>query len=76
MDPPRPHPDRPLVVAYGLGVNSTAMLVEFVPHLILFTDTGGEKPETYQYMARSPLFPCPWLEDTRWTKRSCSTRSR
>ena len=30
MDPPRPHPDWPLVVAYGLGVNSTALLVEFV----------------------------------------------
>ena len=29
MDPPRPRPDCPLVVAYGLGVNSTAMLVEF-----------------------------------------------
>jgi hypothetical protein len=55
MDPPRPHPDWPLVVAYGLGVNSTAMLVEFakkkiVPDLILFADTGGEKPETYRYL--------------------------
>jgi hypothetical protein len=55
MDPPRPHPDWPLVVAYGLRVNSTAMLVEFakrsiVPDLILFADTGGEKPETYRYM--------------------------
>ena len=55
MDPPRPHPDWPLVVAYGLGVNSTAMLVEFArrgikPDLILFADTGGEKPETYQYL--------------------------
>ena len=55
MDPPRPSPDCPLVVAYGLGVNSTAMLVEFarrgiVPDLILFADTGGEKPETYRYM--------------------------
>jgi hypothetical protein len=55
MDPPRPRPDCPLVVAYGLGVNSTAMLVEFVkreirPDLILFADTGGEKPETYRYM--------------------------
>src|SRR3954466_7257577 len=55
MDPPRPRPDCPLVVAYGLGVNSTAMLVEFVrrkivPDLILFADTGGEKPETYQYL--------------------------
>jgi hypothetical protein len=55
MDPPRPHPGWPLVVAYGLGVNSTAMLVEFArrgirPDLILFADTGGEKPETYRYM--------------------------
>jgi hypothetical protein len=52
---PRPHPRCPLVVAYGLGVDSTAMLVEFVhkgirPALILFADTGGEKPETYQYL--------------------------
>jgi len=51
----RPWPDCPLVVAYGLGVDSTAMLVEFVhrgirPDLILFADTGGEKPETYQYL--------------------------
>ena len=51
----RPHPGCPLVVAYGLGVDSTAMLVEFVrrgirPDLILFADTGGEKPETYQYL--------------------------
>jgi hypothetical protein len=51
----RPHPDCPLVVAYGLGVDSTAMLVEFArrgirPDLILFADTGGEKPETYDYL--------------------------
>jgi len=55
MTPPRPRPDCPLVVAYGLGVNSTAMLVEFAnrgirPEMILFADTGGEKPETYRYM--------------------------
>jgi hypothetical protein len=51
----RPHPDAPLVVAYGLGVDSTAMLVEFVrrglrPDLVLFADTAGEKPETYAYL--------------------------
>src|SRR5438874_11115667 len=51
----RPWPDCPLVVAYGLGVDSTAMLVEFSfrgirPDLILFADTGGEKPETYAYL--------------------------
>jgi hypothetical protein len=43
-------------VAYGAGVNSTAMLVEFArrrirPDLILFADTGGEKPETYAYLS-------------------------
>jgi hypothetical protein len=47
-------PRRPLVVAWGGGVNSTAMLVEFAhlsvrPDLILFADTGAEKPETYAY---------------------------
>jgi hypothetical protein len=55
MSVPRPYPDCPLVVAYGLGVNSTALLIEFArrgirPDLILFADTGGEKPETYQYL--------------------------
>jgi hypothetical protein len=52
----RSNPACPLVVAYGLGVDSTAMLVEFAlrgirPDLILFADTGGEKPETYQYLS-------------------------
>lgn len=42
-----------MAVAYGGGVNSTAMLVEMrrrdiVPDLILFADTGGELPETYR----------------------------
>jgi hypothetical protein len=41
----RPWPDWPLVVAYGLGVDSTAMLVELAqrkirPDLILFADTS------------------------------------
>lgn len=53
--PVRPWPDCPLVVAYGLGVDSTAMLVEFAhrgirPDLILFADTAGEKSETYAYL--------------------------
>src|SRR6516162_3721221 len=43
----RPFPDCPLVVAYGLGVDSTAMLIELAhrdirPDLILFADTNGE----------------------------------
>lgn len=45
----------PLVVAYGMGVDSTAMLIGMKqrgirPDLILFADTGGEKPETYDYL--------------------------
>jgi 3'-phosphoadenosine 5'-phosphosulfate sulfotransferase (PAPS reductase)/FAD synthetase len=49
------YPDYPLVVAYALGVDSTAMLIEFAfrgirPDLILFADTGAEKPETYAYL--------------------------
>jgi hypothetical protein len=39
------------VIADGLGVNSTALLVQLSragvrPDLILFADTGAEKPET------------------------------
>ena len=45
----------PLVVADGLGVNSTALLIQLSrvgvrPDLILFADTGSEKPETYAYL--------------------------
>jgi hypothetical protein len=44
-----------LVVSYGVGLDSTALLVEMHnrgmrPDLILFSDTGGEKPETYAYL--------------------------
>jgi hypothetical protein len=47
----------PITVAYGGGLNSTAMLVEMVnrdirPDLILFADTGGERPDTYAYRDR------------------------
>lgn len=46
----------PLAVAYGGGTNSSAMLIEMqrrgvVPDLILFADTGGELPETYDFIA-------------------------
>jgi len=42
------------VVAYGMGVDSTAMLIGLSvigmrPDLILFADVGGEKDETYAY---------------------------
>lgn len=42
-------------MSYGGGVNSTALLVEcskrgVVVDLILFADTGGEKPHTYNFI--------------------------
>lgn len=45
----------PLCVSYGMGVDSTAMLVGLQargirPDSITFADTGGEKPETYAYL--------------------------
>jgi hypothetical protein len=45
----------PLVVSYGVGVDSTAMLVAMQqrgirPDAILFADTKAEKPETYAYI--------------------------
>ena len=44
---------RKIAVAYGGGSNSTALLLRFhelgiVPNLILFADTGGERPDVYK----------------------------
>ena len=52
------------IANYGGGTNSTAMLIECYKRgieveLILFADTGGEKPHTYQYI---DLFS-RWLVD-------------
>lgn len=48
-------PSSLLAVAFGGGTNSTAMLCGFrergiKPDLILFADTGGELPETYEHV--------------------------
>jgi hypothetical protein len=45
----------PLVVAFGGGVNSAAMILGMHergirPDLIQFADTGGEKPQTYEFV--------------------------
>lgn len=54
---------KPLVVSYGMGVDSTAVLVGLHqrgerPDLVIFADTGSEKPETYAYLATINT----WLE--------------
>lgn len=43
------------IAAWGGGVNSTAMIVEWLSRnnaldFVLFADTGGEKPTTYAYL--------------------------
>ena len=45
----------PVVLNYGAGTNSTALLVGMMerderPDLVIFSDTGGERPETYEYL--------------------------
>lgn len=53
---PRAHCERPpVVLSYGVGVDSTALLIELVargeaPDLVLTADPGAEKPETYAYL--------------------------
>lgn len=56
--------NRFLVVAYGGGVNSSAFLIEFArlgikPGLILFADTGGERPSTYEFIQEFSA----WLQE-------------
>jgi 3'-phosphoadenosine 5'-phosphosulfate sulfotransferase (PAPS reductase)/FAD synthetase len=54
----------PVVVAYGAGLNSTAMLIGCVYQgqpvdKIIFADTGGERPTTYAYVEKMSS----WLEE-------------
>lgn len=66
----RPAWERPLVVAWGMGVNSTALLIGLakcgtLPDLILAADTGGEKPATYRYL---PVLDA-WLAEHGFPER-------
>lgn len=75
-----PHSGGPIVVSYGAGVDSTAMLVAMkregvIPDKILFADTGGEKRETYEYLD----YILEWLESwgapaVTWVKKKPSPR--
>jgi len=53
----------PIIVSYGGGRNSTALLLAMLakgikPFAILFADTGNEKPETYEFI----LWFDQWLQ--------------
>lgn len=75
----RPEPDlkSPIAVSYGGGTNSTAMLIAMVlkdikPDLILFADTGGELPETYEWVDTFSNWLClqgfPAIEWIKYTQ--------
>jgi len=54
----------PVVAAWGVGVDSTAMIIELAARgepidMVLFADTGSEKKETYAFL---PLFQ-RWMDD-------------
>ncbi|MDE8652145.1 hypothetical protein PYV00_10500 [Novosphingobium sp. H3SJ31-1] len=54
----------PVVAAWGMGVDSTAMIIEWVARrqrldVVLTADPGAERPETYHFL---PLFQ-HWMDD-------------
>lgn len=60
------------VVSFGGGTNSSAMLIGLVERkiqvdLILFADTGGEKPETYEHIKNFNR----WLEAHDYPTITC-----
>lgn len=59
--------DVPIIVSYGAGTNSTALLVGLAernerPDAIVFADTGGETPESYAYVETVDA----WLAAMGW----------
>lgn len=47
--------DRPVMISLGMGIDSVAMTIALIqlgkiPDLVIFADTGGERPETYAYI--------------------------
>lgn len=54
----------PVIAAWGMGLDSTAMIIERVARgdpidLVLTADTGTERPETYAFL---PIFQ-QWMDD-------------
>lgn len=65
----KPMKEVPHIVAFGGGVDSTAMIIGMIDRkmpidLILFADTGGERPHTYEHIR---LFS-DWLEQQGYPK--------
>jgi hypothetical protein len=72
----------PIFVSFGGGVNSTALLVGMhergiVPSLVLFADTGGERPETLDHVRVMSDLVVGWgfppVHTVRWEFRQSET---
>lgn len=70
----------PLIVNYGGGVDSTAMLIGLHdrgerPDLVIFADTGGEKPDTYEQIDRMDAKLTEWGWPTIVRVKNAAPRS-
>ena len=57
-------PPPPRVLAYGMGVDSTTLLIELhargeAPDLVLTADTGSDKPASFAYLEMMK----PWMAE-------------
>jgi len=65
----------PIVVSFGGGTNSTALLIGMVdagvrPDAILFADTGGEVPEVYQHIEKfSAWLVAKGFPEVTWVRK-------
>jgi hypothetical protein len=71
-----PREDRITVFSFGGGVDSTGMLFEFdrqgyMPDLLIFADTGGERPDIYAHIEKLNK----WLKK-KWNKTIVTVRGK
>ena len=69
-----------IVVNYGGGTNSTALIIKAIehgvrPNIVVFADTGSERPETYAYLDVFRHYLARYgmtLDTVRWIRRDGS----
>lgn len=72
------------IISYGAGINSTAMMVFLIENkypvdAVVFSDTGGERPETYQYLNHAKRYlkrhNIPFVDVMNFRKQSLFDKS-
>lgn len=72
------------IISYGGGVNSTAMMTFLIENkypidAVVFSDTGGERPETYEYLKHAKKYlekyNIPFVQVMNFRKQSLYDRS-